>query len=319
MNSHRQYTYRWVIFLFILCLALSVSAQEELAATMEVLSSGVEVKRVNTANWIPVKVEAIVGVGDEIRTDATGRARITFFADGVETDVQPNSSLVIQTFTGNTETYQIEVDVLLGQTLQRLQRTLNAESSYNINTPGMTLGARGTEFAVRVEEDGRSAMLVSEGSVNADASESEADVPPGFGVRAEEDASLSDVVEADTFEELDAALDGCAATVTTSDDVRLNVRVAPSKDSPRVGTLDAAEITQINARAASVGWYRVAFRGGFGWILASSTVVDKTCAGLRLFPDSQVEDASLYEFIGDPIELELTPAPEATPETGSSS
>ncbi len=307
---------RIVIALFLLSVGvfpLLIHAQNELAATLEVLDAGVEVQRVNTVNWIPVSVEAIVGVGDLIRTDATGRARITFFADGVDTELLPNTVYSIQQFSGDDTQFTIQAEVLLGQTVQRLTRLLNAGSRYDINTPTMTLAARGTAFAIRVEEGGRAAMIVTEGTVNAAKEAETADVPPEFGIRADE--SLSDVVRASTFAELDAAIDGCSAAVRTSDDVSINVRVSPSTDVPRVGTIDAREITRFMGVTESGNWYRINYRGGFGWVLSSTAELVGACAGLRVFPDSYgPEDAALYELVGDPVDRDMLVRPEVTPE-----
>lgn len=316
----RKYFLRLFVFCLILVAVLpaELSAQgdmSEFAATLEVLSPGVEVRRVNTVNWITVQVEAIVGVGDVIRTDETGRARVTFFEDGVDTELQPETEFTIDRFEGNDESFHLSTSVLAGQTMQRILRLLDAQSSYDINTPGMALTIRGTQLALRIEPDGRSAMLVFEGTAGAQSNDDDAAVPAGFGVRAPQSGGLSDVVAATTFEELDSALDGCEAEVRTLDDVRLNVRLGPSLTLPRVGTLDATDIDLFLGVSAAGSWYRVAFNGGFGWVLSSDNTVTSSCAGLRVFPDTFVEDPTTYESLGESIDLEdlLDSMPEATP------
>lgn len=277
----------------------------ELAATLEVLAGKIEVKRVNTENWIVVNLEAIVGVGDTIRTSDTGRARITFFSDGVETDILPNSEFAIDTFTGGTEiedSFNLEVSVLVGQTVQRLGRVLDASSSYDVNTPGMTLAARGTEFAIRVEDNGRAGMLVREGLVDAGSDGITADVPAEFAIRSAVDETLSDVVRASTFDELDSGLDGCTVSVSTLDDVRLNVRISPNVDTFRIGTIDATDIDIFYGVNTSSNWYRILFNGGFGWILSSASDVQDSCAGLRVFPDDHSEDIETYDSFGESID-----------------
>src|SRR5512134_17597 len=88
------------------------SAQDEYAATLEVLNAGVEVQRVNTVNPIAVEVEAIVGVGDIIRTDDTGQARITFFADGTDATLEPNTEYRIVKFQADDQDFQLTVEAL---------------------------------------------------------------------------------------------------------------------------------------------------------------------------------------------------------------
>lgn len=300
----------------LLSLAFNGLAQSDLAATLEVISGTVEVKRVNTANWIAINVEAIVGVGDTIRTGEDGEARITFFSDGVETDILSNSEFLINTFSGGAEPeddFTLEVSVLVGQTVQRLGRVLDAGSSYEVTTPGMTLAARGTEFQIRVEDDGRAGMLVSEGNVDANADESTANVPSEFGIRSATDEALSDVVRASTFEELDAALDGCIVVVTTPDDVRLNVRLGPNRDAFRVGTIAAEDIDIFYGVSESGNWYRIMFNGSFGWILSTSSSVESACAGLRVFPDNHSEDIDSYDTLGEVIDPSSAPEPSQAP------
>jgi len=296
-----------VIVIMLLATASSgVRAQMNLAASLEVLQAGVEVLREGTSNWLPVRMEGIVGVGDTIRTDATGRARITFFADGTDTELLPGTEFRIQTFTGTDAQFAITVEILIGQTIQRLNRLLDANSSYNILTPGMGLVARGTEFALRVEENGRSAMLVQEGVVGAvdddaaavgDAAVSAAaDVPPGFGVRSEVAAPLSDVVRASTFAELDAALDGCPVQITTPDDVSLNVRAAPRLNADLIGYLLAADVAVVFGQLEGENWFRITFADsatGYGWVLASTTRIAEDCPGLRLFAPDFIEGDAL--------------------------
>ena len=292
-----------VILLSISTEILAQEQIEELAASLTVLNNGVEVRRSDTVNWIPIRLEAIIGVGDTIRTDETGTASIIFFADGIETDIQPQTVYHIERFEGSDKRFNISVEVLAGQTLQRINRALDAGSNYEVNTPGASLAARGTEFAIRVEDDGRSSMLVFDGIVDTSNPETTVQVPPAFGIRAPVGNSLSDVVRVATFGELDAALDGCQASAQTLDDVRLNVRIGPTLEAERVATIDASEITVFVGTTQSGDWYRIPFREGFGWILSRSATVSSDCAGLRVFPDDfGPEDISLYTSIGDVID-----------------
>jgi hypothetical protein len=199
---------------------------------------------------------------------------------------------------------------------------LDSNSSYQIETPGMTLAARGTVFDVRVEDSGRAGMLVREGEVNASADSNEADVPPEFGIRSAPDEPLSDVVRATTFDQLDSALDGCRVSVTTPDDVSINVRIGPSLDAERVGFIAASEIDEVVGTVENANWYRIPFAGGHGWFLSSTAEITGDCAGLRIFPETHREDPSAYD---DSVTIEVlagtgtarTATPEATAEAES--
>ncbi len=275
-----------------------LTAQTDLAASLEVLSAGVEIKRVNTETWVRINSESLVGVGDSIRTDATGEARITFFEDGTSTELTPNTEMRIVEFNGDGQKSTISLEVLAGITKQQVTELIDSGSSYDILTPTMSMTVRGTDFSVRVEDSGRSALLTAEGLVATSAAEETSDVPPGFGIRSEPNG-LSDVVEATSFEELDSALDGCPASVETSADVRLNVRLGPGSDFARVGSIDPQNIAQILGVTANEQWYRIPFFGGFGWIsaVAMNITISDACPGIRIYQDSPTEDASLFNAL----------------------
>jgi hypothetical protein len=309
----------FILFILLLPILGTLRAQsDELAATLEVLSAGVEVQRVNTANWITVKLEAIVGVGDTIRTDKTGKARITFFSDGVDTELQENTEYRITRFEGQDTSFHIGAEVVVGQTIQRIERVLDSNSSYDITTPSMALAARGTEFVIRVTDSGSAATLVSKGVVKADAEAVTADVPPGYGIRRDEGKPLSEVVKATTFAQLDSALDGCAASIKVDGDFSLNVRQGADLAFPLVGTTAPTLIDRFFGKAAA-NWYRIPFRGGYGWVQAATAKIVDGCPGLRTFTDKYgPEDMSLYQSLGNPIQptdLQQAPAPtaESTP------
>jgi len=297
--------------LLLLWLVLGVgftNAQNELAATLEVLSDGVEVQRVNTVNPIKIEIASVVGVGDIVRTNETGEARITFFADGTDTVIMPNSEYRILAFeeTGEAE-FVLSVEVIVGQTVQRLNRVLGANSTYDVQTPGMTLAARGTEFDIRVEDNGRSAMLVTEGMVNAGSDDSEnSEVPAAFGIRAPRNGELSDVVLASSFAQLDSALDGCSASVTMLDDVSINVRTGPSTELEQVGIIAPTDIDLFLGVSTSGDWYRIPFEDDFGWILSSNARIVGDCSGLRVFEDNWMENQDTDQGVSE----EVTPDPE---------
>jgi uncharacterized protein YraI len=120
---------------------------------------------------------------------------------------------------------------------------------------------------------------------------------------------LSDVVLASSFEELDAALDGCTINLSTIDDVSLNVRLGPSMDAPQIGFVSADSIVNALGTSQSGAWYRFTYEDAFAWVLSSSAQVSDTCAGLRVFPDNHSEDPSSYNPASNNPEPEGTEAP----------
>jgi hypothetical protein len=293
----RKYSLMFSLIALITLFGLS-SAQDDFAATMDVLLPGVEVQRVNTSQRIPVSVEAIVGVGDTIYTTDGARARVNFFDDGTSVVLEPNSSYRIEEFrrTG-ADSFILRASVLAGEVVQNLNRELDDDSAYIVETPAMRLSARGTVFAVRVENDDRSSTVVRDGNVRAenDDSETGSDVRAGFGVRAAPDSKLSDVVEVNSFSQLDSYLDGCAVNMPTPDDVALNVRLGPSLDAPRVSFVDASGIDLAMGTVPDTEWYRIRIADSFGWVLSSTATIDAECAGLREFTADHLEAPESYD------------------------
>lgn len=289
-----------MLFMAFAPLVAEVNAQDDLVAALEVIDAGVQVKRVDTANWVPVRVETLIGPGDVIRTDATGQARITFFADGTQVNLEPETEYRIIEFSGDEDEFTLTVEVLAGITRQQFERLVGEGSSYTVVTPGAAMTVRGTDFAIRVEHDGRSSVLTYEGLVAANEDGEGAEVPPNFGLRAEVDKRLSDVVPATTFEELDFALDGCPGTFDTAADVNLNVRLGPGAQFDRVGTIPPAGITNIIGVNEGDDWYRIPFRDGYGWVYSATMTVDwlATCS-LAVYPDGRMEDISRYALVGN--------------------
>lgn len=297
-----------VLVLLVTVVPVSFAQGGDLVAVLEVIEAGVEVRRAGVEMWVPINVETLVGVGDAIRTDATGAARITFFTDGAFTDLTPGTEYRILTFRGGEDRFTLTVEILAGIVMQQFARLLDPASSYEVLTPGMAMTVRGTDFAVRVEEDGRSALLTVEGLVAAEAGGAVASVDPGFGVRSAVGEELSDVVPATTFEELDAALDGCAGTFETVADVRLNVRVGPGLDFGRVGSIDPQDIFHMVGIDETGAWYRIPYNQGYAWV-NSATFDVTTCDALRRFSlddfetEMEMEDVGLYTETGEVAEL----------------
>lgn len=295
-----------VLVLALVGVTALVAAQEsDLVAVLEVIEHGVDVKRTGVEMWAPINVETLVGVGDVIRTDDSGQARITFFQDGTFTELQPNTEYRIREFRGNESRFSLSVEVLTGIAVQQFARLLDPASSYEVFTPGMAMTVRGTDFAVRVEDDGRSALLTYDGLVDAEANGTAASVDPGFGVRSAADESLSDVVPATTFEELDAALDGCPGAFDGIGDVRLNVRVGPGLQFGRVGSIDPQDIRHFYGVDETGSWFRIPYNEGYGWVSAETFTVT-TCEVLRPFTlenFTEEEDVGLYSETGEVAEL----------------
>ena len=293
---------RVVGLIFILSVALVAGLSQaqpvELAAKLEVQVAGVEVVRVNTEERIAVNVETVIGVGDTIYTSEAGIARVSFFSD-IVVEVEPDTIYRIVEFNSEGDNFTLITAIDLGNITNFIDRELNENSTYVVNTPGMALAARGTVYAVRVEPNRRSSTVVEDGEVEASNDTEVASVPAGFGVRASANTSdedgISDVVPVFSFAQLDSNLDGCDIAINASGDVSLNVRLGPSLDYQQVGFIAPSAIDLALGELPENNWYRIEYAGSYGWVLANDSIVDPECAGLRVYDLEYQEDPASYD------------------------
>ena len=160
-----------VILIVTLAPSLAMAAPRhqstEFAATLEVYTEGVEVKRAETEQWIAVTGRAVVATGDSIRTDATGQAMIIWFDDGTLVELRPDTEIVINAFNGDPDGDQfvIETQIILGQVFNNVTHLVNQDSRYTVVTPTMQAAVRGTTFGIDVQADSQSTIAVGAGIV----------------------------------------------------------------------------------------------------------------------------------------------------------
>lgn len=290
-----------------------VSAQGgERAARLRVTQRGVEVQRVNTSAFVRVQRETLVGVGDRVRS-GDGRGVLSFASNLLTVDLLAGAEVLIQRYEGEPAQTTLDVTVTAGFVRVRARQPLTEAQRVTVQTPAFTVRLIRGITAFRIETIRRSSVIVavdSQATVTSDTAAATVDVPAFYGVRAEPQQALSDVVVADSFEKLDAALDGCPSRIVLKDDVRLNVRLGASLDFPRIGGIDTNTPIQAMGVAASGGWYRIRYKGGFGWIRVPGLPFSTGCAGLRIFANGYgPEDVTLFADLTENISLTPTVAP----------
>ncbi len=136
--------------------------------------------------WQEAPDRFVLAEGDSIRTDATGQALLTFFT-GDETEVAPNTELKIEVMQGEADgDNQIQLNVLVGQVTNRIDRTLNTNSRYEVKTPSADAAVRGTIYTVKVEPiTGRSTFSVQDGVVAVTAQNKTEFAQAGFEIVVE--------------------------------------------------------------------------------------------------------------------------------------
>jgi ferric-dicitrate binding protein FerR (iron transport regulator) len=102
--------------------------------------------------------------GTKIRTGPNGQAEVSF-EDGSILIVQSNSSMVLSGIK-RQQKKKTSILIFFGRIWNKVSRKLGERVSYEVNTPIVVAGVRGTEFETAVGEDGSVRILVNSGIVN---------------------------------------------------------------------------------------------------------------------------------------------------------
>ena len=123
----------------------SQAAAAEPTATLGIISTNIDTATSANA-FTPAKEGQALAVGDQVRTDPTGFAEITYH-DGSWTRIEHNATLTIDelTDTGTAKTVKASIDT--GDAWNRARHLTSPDDAYQLDTPVATAAVRGTAFA----------------------------------------------------------------------------------------------------------------------------------------------------------------------------
>lgn len=127
-------------------------------ARLSYLQGNVFTRKQGISKFQPAAVSQMLTILDEVVTDSTGRAEITF-DNGSRVRVNPSSDLVIEEQsweTGNKKA-QISLNLIAGKAYARISKLGDKKESFTLGTPTAIAG-KGTEFVVESKPD-RTALL----------------------------------------------------------------------------------------------------------------------------------------------------------------
>jgi uncharacterized protein YfaP (DUF2135 family) len=108
-----------------------------------------------------MKLEA----GDQLKTGGNGTALLLFF-EGSTMEVQADTEILINEMSlSGTGSTTIGLKQLVGNTVNRVQKLVDSESKYEVETPAASAVVRGTIFTVLVGIDGNTTLNSEEGDV----------------------------------------------------------------------------------------------------------------------------------------------------------
>lgn len=170
--------------------------REASVATTVFVQGQVSLQRLGDPARMPVAVGMQVGPADTLRTGPQSSVSLRF-ADGSRLLMVPDSQLTIEELLvyGRTGITDVRVRMDRGSADTRVVPNEMKAPAFEVRTPAVNLGVRGTDFRVRVEPDGEAARLeVLSGRVGASSEAATASVPnepvevdAGYGTVAERD------------------------------------------------------------------------------------------------------------------------------------
>lgn len=157
----------------------------QIPAKVSKFSGQVQIARHFDWKWVPVVDNMLVSEGDWIRTRSRSSVEI-LQDDGTVIKLRPNSKAMIslagQTKTARGEVRVTQVKLDSGSMIAKVNKLLQRESRFEIETPTATSFVRGTEFRVKVEGDqGATRLEVLEGAVDFGSTEQNISVAGNFG------------------------------------------------------------------------------------------------------------------------------------------
>jgi len=168
MNVHKLPVRRLGI-LVLLALLLPASAQiatgqQGMTATLVPVQGLVQYRAVSAPEnaWQTLPGPQIVGEGDWVRTDNLGEAQVAFFT-GDLTTILPNTQAQIGKLQGTDASPVLTLDQSVGVMRHQIGRVLDANSSYEVNTPSAVITVRGTDFWSSSTWQSETSVNVAEG------------------------------------------------------------------------------------------------------------------------------------------------------------
>ena len=171
----------------ILRIPIKLLKQAPASATIAFVAGAVDHRPAGASSNQPLKQGASVRQGDEILTGANGTATVDFL-DGSQLVILRNTVVGFATLKGRRDTgvTSIQIDLKQGRVETRVTPRKRGASRYEIVTPTVQIGVRGTEFRVKLDDSNELTRTeVLHGQVAAKNPFGSQSVPKGFGTLTE--------------------------------------------------------------------------------------------------------------------------------------
>jgi hypothetical protein len=149
---------RFATVLLIPLILLSACAGESSdppPAVLEINAGGVDIQRPGDTGFTPAENGMELALGDRLRPQAGSNAAIIFF-EGSVVFLDEGADVTIEQLLGSRDSGQSNLQIFqaAGRTLHRVNKLVDAESSYGVRTSSSIGLVRGTNFIVNDSPDG---------------------------------------------------------------------------------------------------------------------------------------------------------------------
>lgn len=289
MSIKKSPSTRWLRLLYVglmMVFAVSVQAQQPLAAQLIVTFPEVEVQRAGTDAWIDLvaQSESVVGPGDRVRTGEYGRAFVRY-AEGFTIYLLPQSEYLLGEVTlGADGAYQYSGQVM-GVTLHQIAPGITF-SDFALQTVDLTVTQPAPLFGIWSREEQPDTVTVAEGEAVLAVDGMDIAVAAGQGYFADGIQTTATPIDAPySAARVEATLLGCPGNVLITLEVDdLRVRSGPGTNYFAVGLVpDGLPISVMNVNERG-DWVRIQFRSYFGWVFRHA--VEDDCGDMPVLSNS---------------------------------
>ena len=172
-----------------LLLPTKLLKRQRVFATIVSVDGAVERRAQGKSTLEPLGKGDLIRQGDQIQTGKIGNA-VVDFVDGSQLVILRNSIVTFRTLQGraNARLASVQIDLKQGRVETRVIPRKDNGSVYEIITPTVQIGVRGTQFRVNAgDSNAPTRTEVMEGEVAAGNSQGSQTVPQGFGTLVEKD------------------------------------------------------------------------------------------------------------------------------------
>ena len=254
----------------------------------------------DSGNEENIRFPTLFSVGETLRTDASGQVLLTWFYDGTETMLGPNTTITLDAFEGEPAgDFYLETELSAGHIAAGLGDVAAASpGEWRIRTPAFMLRPISGQFELIVLTDGTTRLIVTDGTVEI---LSEGDQP---AVVQEGEFVVSDNGAAESRALTDNGITtnlvgACSATANTN----LNVRLAPNEDSRRLDGLKTGDQVWVRGITEGSLWLQVYIQTdpddpetqNYGWVYGPATTIAQNACEDVIRP---ALDAQIYGGAG---------------------